>query len=156
MCSWRTGFALACPYMYIFPSRSMHFEVSPNPTTHSVKVASATIRHQDEFRTHASPPQYVQILCTVFNDVLIEPSPEPHRIMTSTARALTEPVSGGFMGSVMLQHGMDDIDGGIIMPPQPEKKCSSCPQYFPLLYVNFGQSRRRSKMQSIRKCENGQ
>jgi hypothetical protein len=61
--------------------------------------------------------------------LLTESYPELHRIMTSTARARTEPAPGGFMRSVMRHYDVDDLDEGIMMLNQPEKKSSSCPAH---------------------------
>ena len=47
--------------------------------------------------------------------------------MTSNVRARTDPpaATGGFIGSVMRHHDMDDLDEGIMMLTQPEKKSLS-------------------------------
>ncbi|KAF8554935.1 hypothetical protein OG21DRAFT_1484297 [Imleria badia] len=49
------------------------------------------------------------------------PATELNRIMTSPARARTEPASGGFMRAVMRHHDMDDVDEEVVMM-RPEKK----------------------------------
>lgn len=65
------------------------------------------------------------------SSILTEKSPEPHRIMTSTERARTEPATRGFMRSVMRHHDLDDVDEGIMMLTQPEKQSSSSPKHLP-------------------------
>ncbi|KIJ66042.1 hypothetical protein HYDPIDRAFT_27242 [Hydnomerulius pinastri MD-312] len=47
--------------------------------------------------------------------------PIPHKVVTSDARAQTEPANGGFM-NLMMRKGENDLDEGVQLDDQPNKK----------------------------------